>query len=186
MLNRRKGPAVWGLRAQIDRALYKQHIQTELFRDTPNLAVLEAPVEDLIITNDPPTCRGAILPDGARIDSKTVVITAGTFLKAHINIGLDVRPAGRMGDAPAIGLANTLDRLGLRMGRLKTGTPPRLRKRSIDYAACELHRPDATPIPFSFVNDRVWMHVSRHAHRGDRFHELPFCSRTSSCRATSR
>lgn len=161
MLNRKKGPAVWGYRAQIDRDLYKQHLQEELFNNTPNLDVLVASVEDLIVENLSTTCcSGIILKDGTRIKSKAVVITTGTFLKGQINIGTESRPAGRMGDAPAIGLAETLSSLGLKMGRLKTGTPPRLKADTIDYSVCDRQLGDNPPSPFSFMNDRVWIKVS--------------------------
>ncbi|KAJ8920073.1 hypothetical protein NQ315_011727 [Exocentrus adspersus] len=165
VLNTRKGPAVWGHRAQIDRDLYKKHIQKELFEDTPNLDVLVAPVEDLIIENPTVdvnnqscvTCSGIILNDGTKIRAKSIVITTGTFLKGQINIGLEVYPAGRIGDEPAIGLANTLESLNLKMGRLKTGTPPRLKADTIDYSVCGSQRGDMPPLPFSFMNERVWI-----------------------------
>jgi tRNA uridine 5-carboxymethylaminomethyl modification enzyme len=165
VLNKRKGPAVWGPRAQIDRLLYKQHVQHELFRNTPNLEVMVASVEDLImeeaadVQNDHTVrqCCGVVLKSGAKIGGKTVILTTGTFLKGQINIGLDIRPAGRIGDAPAIGLANTLKSLNFRMGRLKTGTPPRLDGRSIDYTVCDVQKGDNPPVPFSFMNDTVWI-----------------------------
>ncbi|PNF36860.1 MTO1-like protein, mitochondrial [Cryptotermes secundus] len=165
VLNKRKGPAVWGPRAQIDRVLYKQHVQQELFRNTPNLKVMVASVEDLMteeavnIQNEQTVkqCCGVLLNDGTKIGGKTVVLTTGTFLKGQICIGLDVRPAGRIGDAPAIGLANTLQSLNFRMGRLKTGTPPRLDGRSIDYSVCTVQEGDDPPVPFSFMNDTVWI-----------------------------
>nr|CAI5834482.1 unnamed protein product [Callosobruchus analis] len=166
ILNRRKGPAVWGYRAQIDRDLYKKHMQKELFEDTPNLDVLEAPVEDLIVKNPSINankqqcfeCGGVILNDGTKIKAKSVVITTGTFLNGQINIGLTVFPAGRIGDQPAIGLAKTLGSLDLKMGRLKTGTPPRLKADTIDFSGCETLKGDLTPMPFSFMNDKVWIH----------------------------
>ncbi|KAJ9597787.1 hypothetical protein L9F63_011395, partial [Diploptera punctata] len=163
VLNKRKGPAVWGPRAQIDRSLYKQHLQQELFNNTPNLQVVVASVEDLLLGEQPHNsnsvhkCCGVVLSDGTKLVGKTVILTTGTFLKGQINIGLDVRPAGRIGDAPAIGLANTLDRLDFRMGRLKTGTPPRLDGRTIDYSVCDVQHGDNPPVPFSFMNDTVWM-----------------------------
>ncbi|XP_023029149.2 5-taurinomethyluridine-[tRNA] synthase subunit MTO1, mitochondrial [Leptinotarsa decemlineata] len=165
LLNTRKGPAVWGYRAQIDRSLYKQNMQNELFRNTPNLDVLEAPVEDLIVENPRINsnnqtcieCKGVILRDGTRISAKSVVITTGTFLKGSINLGLEVFPAGRIGDEPSIGLANTLEKLNLRMGRLKTGTPPRLRKDTINFDVCLAAGGDKMPRPFSFMNNKVWI-----------------------------
>ncbi|XP_012273070.1 protein MTO1 homolog, mitochondrial [Orussus abietinus] len=156
ILNRRKGPAVWGHRAQIDRGLYKQNLQAELF-NMQELQIREAAVEDLILQEDSPRCCGIILRDGTKIFGDAVVITTGTFLKGQINIGLERRPAGRLKDEPSIGLANTLERLGFRMGRLKTGTPPRLEKQSIDFGKCMLYQPDNPPEPFSFLNDKVWL-----------------------------
>lgn len=165
MLNKRRGPAVWGPRAQIDRQLYKKAIQRELI-SMANLEIYCSSVEDLIIS-DPTaaesklgtikSCQGVILPDGKKIFSKTVVITTGTFLRGQINIGATVRPAGRIGDAPAIGLANTLESLKFRLSRLKTGTPPRIRASSINYTQLETHLGDNPPVPFSFMNDRVWL-----------------------------
>uniref|UniRef100_A0A6P7F8I4 Protein MTO1 homolog, mitochondrial n=1 Tax=Diabrotica virgifera virgifera TaxID=50390 RepID=A0A6P7F8I4_DIAVI len=165
VLNRSKGPAVWGYRAQIDRDLYRQNMQTELFSNTPNLDVLEAPVEDLIV-DSPSTnsngqscieCKGVILKNGTKVHSKSVVITTGTFLNGQINMGLKVYPAGRIGDEPAIGLAKTLESLNLRMGRLKTGTPPRLKADTINYDVCEVQYGDNPPLPFSFMNNKVWI-----------------------------
>ncbi|XP_012263660.2 protein MTO1 homolog, mitochondrial [Athalia rosae] len=156
ILNRRKGPAVWGLRAQIDRGLYKKHLQAELF-STENLHVTESPVEDLILSEDSLKCCGVVLKDGTKIIGKSVVITTGTFLKGQINIGIEKKPAGRIGDEPSIGLANTLERLGFRMGRLRTGTPPRIVKSTIDFTKCTLHNADDQPEPFSFMNNSVWI-----------------------------
>lgn len=97
------------------------------------------------------------LGDGTKIYSETVVITTGTFLKGQINIGLEKYPAGRMGDEPSIGLAKTLERLGFQMARLKTGTPPRLKKSTIDFSQCDVQLPDNIPEPFSFLTDKVWL-----------------------------
>ncbi|XP_042235150.1 protein MTO1 homolog, mitochondrial-like isoform X2 [Homarus americanus] len=163
VLNRSKGPAVWGPRAQIDRALYKKNLQEELFQ-LPNLTIIEAAVEDLILrepcaSNVPQQaeCQGVLLDDGREITSHSVVITTGTFLRGVISIGLDVRPAGRLGDAPAIGLANTFEKLQFRLGRLKTGTPPRIAQNTIDYTQCTQQEPDNPPVPFSFLNQQVWI-----------------------------
>ncbi|XP_043605555.1 protein MTO1 homolog, mitochondrial [Bombus pyrosoma] len=160
ILNSSKGPAVWGYRAQIDRVLYKKHLQKELF-NTPGLQIYESSVEDLIVHGDSPSCHGIILRDGTKIYSDTVVITTGTFLKGQINIGLEKRPAGRFGDEPSIGLANTLETTGFRMGRLKTGTPPRLEKSTIDFSKCDVRKPDEVSTPFSFMNDTVWLPVEQ-------------------------
>ncbi|KAJ8681361.1 hypothetical protein QAD02_017148 [Eretmocerus hayati] len=156
VLNRRKGPAVWGLRAQIDRTLYKKHLQAELF-STPGLDIIEGSVEDLLLQEGSDKCCGIILRDGSKIPSDSVVITTGTFLKGQINIGLETRPAGRLDDEPSIGLADTLDRLNFRLGRLKTGTPPRLEKSTIDFSRCICQHPDDVPVPFSFLSDTVWL-----------------------------
>lgn len=165
MLNKKRGPAVWGPRAQIDRQLYKNAIQNELI-SMPNLEICCSSVEDLIVNEATAaesnqgtikSCQGVILPDGRKIFSKTVVITTGTFLRGQINIGATVRPAGRIGDAPAIGLAKTLESLKFRLGRLKTGTPPRIRASSINYSQLEAQPGDNPPVPFSFMNDRVWL-----------------------------
>lgn len=162
VLNRRKGPAVWGPRAQIDRRLYKNSIQASLSQ-TPNLTICTEPVEDLIVeqTEDGIACHGVVLGSGTAIKSSSVVITTGTFLRGQINIGLEVRPAGRIGDAPAIGLANTLEKVGFRMARLKTGTPPRIRKSSIDFRNLNVQKGDSPPEPFSFMNDRVWIEADQ-------------------------
>lgn len=156
-LNRRKGPAVQGPRAQIDRQLYKRFIQEELF-SSPNLTIQSGSVEDLLISDDDDNrCEGILLLDGTRIRSKSVVLTTGTFLRGQINIGLEVHPAGRMGDSAAIGLSDTLHRLNFSLGRLKTGTPPRLKRDSIDFSRCLPSYGDETPMPFSFMNDAVWL-----------------------------
>ncbi|XP_054007107.1 protein MTO1 homolog, mitochondrial [Hylaeus anthracinus] len=160
ILNKRKGPAVWGYRAQIDRGLYKKHLQEELF-NTSGLEICESSVEDLIIQGNTPSCHGIILKDGTKIHSNAVIITTGTFLKGQINIGLEKRPAGRMGDEPSIGLANTLERVGFRMGRLKTGTPPRIEKSTIDFSKCIVQLPDKVSTPFSFMNETVWLPVEK-------------------------
>lgn len=103
------------------------------------------------------TCEGIVLQDGTKLFSKTVIITTGTFLSGQINIGATIIPAGRIGDAPAIGLANSLKSLEFRLSRLKTGTPPRLRASSIDFSNLECHLGDSPPIPFSFMNSDVWL-----------------------------
>ncbi|XP_073414771.1 protein MTO1 homolog, mitochondrial isoform X1 [Dendrobates tinctorius] len=159
VLNRRKGPAVWGLRAQIDRKLYKQNLQKEIL-NTPGLSVVEGSVEDLIL--DPPDsthpgkCQvsGVTLADGSKIFASSVVLTNGTFLRGMVRVGTEHIPAGRWGETPSVGLAQTLERLGFAVGRLKTGTPPRIAKDSVDFSAVMRHEADDPPIPFSFMNDR--------------------------------
>lgn len=162
VLNRAKGPAVWGLRAQIDRKMYKQNMQKEIL-NTPGLTVREGSVEDLLL--DPPDpsrsgkCQvsGVILADGSRILASSVVLTNGTFLRGTVRIGLEHIPAGRWGEEPAVGLAHTLERLGFTIGRLKTGTPPRILKESVDFSVLARHDADNPPVPFSFMNDNVWI-----------------------------
>ncbi|XP_056390634.1 protein MTO1 homolog, mitochondrial [Hyla sarda] len=162
VLNRRKGPAVWGLRAQIDRKLYKQNLQKEIL-NTPGLTITEGSVEDLILdapdSAHPGKCQvsGVILADGSKICANSVVLTNGTFLRGTVRLGTQHIPAGRWGEAPAVGLAQTLERLGFAVGRLKTGTPPRISKESVDFGAVTRHEADNPPVPFSFMNDRVWI-----------------------------
>nr|XP_034965502.1 protein MTO1 homolog, mitochondrial isoform X2 [Zootoca vivipara] len=162
VLNKCKGPAVWGLRAQIDRELYKEHMQKEILQ-TPLLTVCEASVEDLLLTDPesdhPGKCcvNGVVLEDGRRVHAGSVVLTTGTFLRGMILIGLEMHPAGRMGDKPSVGLAQTLEKLGFTIGRLKTGTPPRLVKDSIDFSVLERHHADSSPVPFSFLSESVWI-----------------------------
>lgn len=158
VLNKSKGPAVWGPRAQIDRKLYKKHLQSELF-STPNLEIRAASVENLNInfSGNRPKCTGVLLSDDSNISSGSVVLTTGTFLRGQINIGLETKPAGRFGDGPAIGLAKTLEHLMFQLGRLKTGTPARLDGSTIDYSSCIIQSGDNTPVPFSFMSDRVWI-----------------------------
>ena len=118
MLNQRKGPAVQGPRAQIDRTLYKKHLQDVMF-NLEHLSILEDSVEDLLIEDN--SCVGVVTKSGKEVKCKKVILTTGTFLRGQINIGLDVRPAGRMGEDAAIGLAKTLESLNFNLGRLKTG-----------------------------------------------------------------
>ncbi|BAT58223.1 tRNA uridine 5-carboxymethylaminomethyl modification enzyme MnmG [Variibacter gotjawalensis] len=152
VLNRRKGPAVRGPRAQADRKLYAAAMQAAL-RETENLALGDAEVDDLLI--DSGTVRGVRLKDGREIASASVVLTTGTFLRGLIHIGETQIPAGRVGEAPALGLSTSLERLGFRLGRLKTGTPPRLDGRTIDWAALEMQAGDDPPEAFSALTDRL-------------------------------
>lgn len=159
MLNRSKGPAVWGHRAQIDRNLYRHHLQREL-SDTDYLDIRECSVEDLIIENDPHeglVCRGIVDSLGNVIKSKSTVITTGTFLRGQINIGSVSYPAGRLGERPTIKLAQTIEDLKFKLGRLKTGTPPRIDPKTIDYSKTEQHLADDPPHPFSFLSTKVWL-----------------------------
>jgi tRNA uridine 5-carboxymethylaminomethyl modification enzyme len=152
MLNRSKGAAVRGPRSQIDRKLYRQAMQAEL-ASTPNLTLMAEAVEDLVV-RDGRIC-GVIGASGQVYETGRVVLTTGTFLKGIIHQG-DLRiAAGRVDEAPSIGLADRLYDLGLAMGRLKTGTPPRLVASSIAWDGLEMQAADAEPVPFSFLTDRI-------------------------------
>jgi len=155
ILNQSKGPAVQGPRAQIDRGLYKSFVQNELKNNTPNLQIIQSTVENLLIRNG--TCHGVILGNGEELEASGVVLTTGTFLRGCINIGLDVFPAGRMGDDAVSGLSLTLDKLGFKLGRLKTGTPPRLKKSTIALEKLPSHGGDDPPSAFSYLNEKVWL-----------------------------
>jgi tRNA uridine 5-carboxymethylaminomethyl modification enzyme len=153
ILNRSKGPAVRGPRAQADRKLYRQAMQAVLAEQS-DLDLVAGSVEDLMF-DSAGSVSGVVLADGRTLLAGAVVLTTGTFLNGLIHIGEEKRPAGRVGDAPSIGLAGTLHRLGLTLGRLKTGTPPRLDGRTIDWAALEEQRGDDPPVPFSDLTDRI-------------------------------
>jgi tRNA uridine 5-carboxymethylaminomethyl modification enzyme len=152
LLNRSKGPAVQGPRAQADRKLYRQAMQTAIAA-TPNLIVIETPVEDLVVEGGRVT--GVVDAAGTSYRAGAVVLTTGTFLNGLIHIGERKIPAGRADDEPAIGLSRRLYGLGLRMGRLKTGTPPRLDGPSIDRGRLEVQQGDDPPVPFSFMTKRI-------------------------------
>ena len=152
LLNRSKGPAVRGPRAQIDRALYRNAMQRVL-RDHPGLTVRAAAVEDLLVEHG--RVVGVVDADGAETRAAAVVLTTGTFLNGVIHRGEERTPAGRHGEAPALGLAVRLYDLGLRMGRLKTGTPARLDGRTIAWDRLEMQAGDAEPSPFSFLTGRI-------------------------------
>jgi tRNA uridine 5-carboxymethylaminomethyl modification enzyme len=152
MLNRSKGAAVRGPRSQIDRRLYREAMQAELAA-TANLEIRAEAVEDLILSGD--RVAGVICASGAAYRAGRVVLTTGTFLKGVIHQGEQRIPAGRVGDAPAIGLSDRLYGLGLAMGRLKTGTPARLDGRTIAWDRLEMQAADAAPIPFSFLTDTI-------------------------------
>jgi tRNA uridine 5-carboxymethylaminomethyl modification enzyme len=152
LLNRSKGPAVQGPRAQADRKLYRGAMQ-EAVRATPGLTVIEGAVEDLIVADG--QAGGVITQTGVRIAAGAVVLTTGTFLNGVIHLGDQTQAAGRIGDAPALKLSERLYGLGLVMGRLKTGTPARLDRRSIDWDALPQQEGDADPVPFSFLTERI-------------------------------
>jgi tRNA uridine 5-carboxymethylaminomethyl modification enzyme len=152
VLNRRKGPAVRGPRAQADRKLYAAAMQRAI-RETPNLTVIEAEADDLIVKNG--RIAGLRLADSREISAGAVVLTTGTFLRGLIHIGETKIPAGRVGEAPSLGLSLALQAIGLQLGRLKTGTPPRLDGRSIDWASLEMQPGDEPPEPFSALTARI-------------------------------
>ena len=149
LLNRRKGPAVQGPRAQADRRLYREAMQAEV-RSAPYLAVVEGEVTDLLMEGH--RVAGVVLADGSQLRARAVVLTTGTFLRGVIHIGDVRRPGGRMGDRPSVRLAERIDAFGLPLGRLKTGTPPRLDGRTIDWAGLEMQPGDDVPTMFSFLS----------------------------------
>jgi len=152
LLNRRKGPAVRGPRAQADRKLYAHAMQAEIAA-TPDLMVVEAEADDLAIEHG--RVAGLVLADGRRLCGAAVVLTTGTFLRGLIHLGERKIPAGRVGEAPALGLSVTLERFGFALGRLKTGTPPRLDGRTIDWAGVDKQAADDEPVPFSALTGRI-------------------------------
>ena len=153
VLNRSKGPAVRGPRAQADRKPYRQVMQ-ELLSEQDGLAVRAGSVEDLTL-GPSGEVQGIELASGERLSAGAVVVTTGTFLRGMIHCGEDKTPAGRVGEAPAQGLAETLGRFGFALGRLKTGTPPRLDGSTIDYKGLARQPGDASPRPFSFLTRRI-------------------------------
>jgi tRNA uridine 5-carboxymethylaminomethyl modification enzyme len=152
MLNRRKGPAVRGPRAQADRKLYAAAMQAAI-SETANLSVVEGEADELIVSNGRVT--GIHLRDGRQMRAGAVVITTGTFLRGLIHLGEKNWPAGRVGEAPALGLSRSFERAGFTLGRLKTGTPPRLHGTTIDWSAVEMQPGDDPPEPFSVLTDRI-------------------------------
>ena len=153
ILNRSKGPAVRGPRAQADRALYRAAIQ-EILLAQDGLTVRAEPVEDLIIGDDG-RAQGVVTASGEEIRAGAVVLTTGTFLRGLIHIGEEKIPAGRAGEDPSLGLSGTLQRCGFELGRLKTGTPPRLDGRTIDWNSLEVQHGDDPPVPFSYLTERI-------------------------------
>ena len=153
ILNRSKGPAVRGPRAQADRALYRAAMR-DLLAAGGGPDLIAASVED-IARGQGGQADGVVTDAGETIRAGAVVLTTGTFLRGTIHIGEDSRPAGRVGDAPAIGLAETLERAGFALGRLKTGTPPRLDGRTVDWEGLERQPGDDPPVPFSTLTERI-------------------------------
>src|SRR5690606_10614261 len=152
MLNRQKGPAVRGPRTQADRKLYREAMQSEM-DGHPNLTIIEGDAHDIRMAGR--RVAAVAMGDGREFPCSSVVLTTGTFLRGLIHIGTEKIPAGRVGEAPSMGLSATLARFDLRLGRLKTGTPARLDGRTIDWAAVGLQDADEEPVPFSFMTDRI-------------------------------
>ncbi|MDE1934350.1 tRNA uridine-5-carboxymethylaminomethyl(34) synthesis enzyme MnmG [Bradyrhizobium sp.] len=152
VLNRRKGPAVRGPRAQADRKLYAAAMQAAI-RETAKLMVIEGEANELLVSAG--RLRGIELADGRELTAAAVVVTTGTFLRGLIHLGEKNWPAGRVGEAPALGLSASFERIGFTLGRLKTGTPPRLDGTTIDWAAVEMQPGDDPPEPFSVLTDRI-------------------------------
>ncbi|MEP3437570.1 MAG: tRNA uridine-5-carboxymethylaminomethyl(34) synthesis enzyme MnmG [Hoeflea sp.] len=152
ILNRRKGPAVWGPRTQADRKLYRLAIQS-LLRTQPNLDFIEAEADDIVSEDGEVT--GVVLKDGRTVHCSSVVLTTGTFLRGLIHIGDRKIPAGRMNEDPSLGLSGTLERAGFVLGRLKTGTPARLDGSTIDWDHVEWQDADVDPVPFSFMTEKI-------------------------------
>ena len=187
LLNRRKGPAVRGPRAQSDRALYRAAMQAAIHGQA-GLTVQAAAVEDLLVekSGERAEVRGVVTADGAELRAGAVILTTGTFLRGLIHCGERTTPAGRLGEAPAVGLAKTLARLAFRLGRLKTGTPPRLDGSSINWSVCEVQAGDDPPTPFSELTDRITVpqvvcHITRttaatHRIIRDNLHRSPIYS----------
>jgi tRNA uridine 5-carboxymethylaminomethyl modification enzyme len=152
VLNRSKGPAVWSLRAQADRALYRDAMRS-VVEGQPGLEIKQATVERLLVEGG--RIKGIETSMGEICESKAVVVTTGTFLKGLMHMGLDSSPGGRAGDLPSVGLSNSLNEIGFKMGRLKTGTPPRLDAASIDFKRTEAQWGDEPPPPFSYSTHEI-------------------------------
>ena len=183
VLNRKKGPAVWGPRAQIDRALYQKHMRAEL-EAYPNLSIVLGRVSDIVTADnlDDPAADGAKskitgvrLESGEVLPASQVVITTGTFLGGEIHIGLEAYPAGRIGEQATFGLSKSLRDAGFPLGRLKTGTPPRIAKDSINWGILEKQYGDDPPTPFSYLNDTVAVQdqlLCHATHTNDATHDI--------------
>ena len=158
LLNRSRGPAVQGPRAQADRKLYRLAMQSEIKR-IKNLEVIEGGIVDLLTEANDGEGKirvvGVVLTDGRRYNAKSVVLTTGTFLNGLMHIGETQQAAGRVGEAPALGVSEKLRSIGLQLGRLKTGTPARLDGRSINWSAVEMQHGDTPPVPFSFLTTAI-------------------------------
>ena len=202
ILNRSKGPAVWAPRAQADREAYPRELRALLER-ARRLTLVEGSVESLLTRSEsaepsagdrPEEKRaggssriaGVVLKDGRRLAGDAVVITTGTFLRGLMHCGTAQNPGGRVGEAAAEGLSASLRELGFSLGRLKTGTPPRVHRDTIDYAVCDLQEGDEIPVPFSFLTDRIdrrqvpcwitWTNPLAHEHIRANLHRAPMYS----------
>ena len=183
MLNMSRGPAVRGPRAQADRDLYKNSIQ-KIIKNQKNLTIIEDSVEDLLIRDN--RVYGVLTENTGEIFSESMVLTTGTFLRGLIRIGTKNYPAGRSGDKPSVNLAKTIESLGFSIGRLKTGTPPRILKKSINYNELEKQLGDKIPKPFSFINKNIHIkqipcyitYTNKTSHKivGDNIHLSPIYS----------
>ena len=152
MLNMSKGPAVWSLRAQADRVLYRLSMR-KVIESQKNLDIKQASVEKIVVENG--KVKGVITSPGIFYGARALIVTTGTFLKGLIHIGLENFSAGRAGEFPSIGLSDSLRELGLKMGRLKTGTPPRLDAKTIDFSKAEPQYGDDPPPPFSHCTEKI-------------------------------
>lgn len=152
MLNTSKGPAVQALRAQVDRNAYR-HVMRAILESQENIDIVQAMVERLIV--DDGRVRGVVTQVGIGYESKAVILTTGTFLQGLIHIGMVHYPAGRAGEFPSIGLSEDLARIGFLLGRLKTGTPPRIDARSIDFSVMSQQAGDEPPVPFSYTTGKI-------------------------------
>src|SRR5690606_33216527 len=154
LLNRRKGPAMHSPRAQADKKLYQQQMKL-LVEEQPLVSLRQEVVEDLLSEGRPPRIVGVRVRGGAEYGAGAVILTTGTFLKALMHPSDSKHPGGRAGEVTTAGISAALERLGLRIERFKTGTPPRLNGRTIDYAQCERQPGDDDPQPFAFLTDRI-------------------------------
>lgn len=173
LLNRRKGPAVQGPRAQVDRALYRNAMQRE-FRRTDSPLVIEGEVSDFILENG--KIVGVRLADDTELSAKKVILTTGTFLRGKIYVGGKSHAGGRVGEKSSVRLAERIRDLGLRLGRLKTGTPPRLDGQTVNWSALDVQRGDETPVMFSFLskNPAAQQVICAITHTNEKTHELIF------------
>jgi len=152
MLNRSKGPAVWAPRAQADERLYTARVR-EMLESAAGLTLIEASVEEVLVESD--VVRGVVLEGGRRLSAQAVVLAPGTFLRGLMHCGTTQTEGGRVGEPAAVGLSRSLERLGLQLRRLKTGTPARVHRDSVDIGRLEVQPGDECPAPFSFMNDRI-------------------------------